>query len=156
MKSKPWIWWGSIRCGHFILGKTATILSVRALQKKIKFKSAWLFCNRWWLTISRNSEKWKESIFGMKKLKFFDNLIKKSISTKYRLNSMKCLHYFRWNHFKNILHCVNKINFWDHNSSITDMEFLDVMKIIKNLNFIRKKFPQSSHFLSNGGVFLEE
>lgn len=76
----------------------------------------------------------------MKKLKFFDNLIKKLIFIKYRLNSMKCLYYFRWNYFKNILYCVNKINFWDYNFSIIDMDFLDIMKIIKNLNFIRKKF----------------
>ena len=33
MKSNPWIWCGSIRCGHFIRGRTATIFSVSALKK---------------------------------------------------------------------------------------------------------------------------
>jgi hypothetical protein len=31
IKSSPWIWWGSNRCGHFIFGNTATIFSVKAL-----------------------------------------------------------------------------------------------------------------------------
>lgn len=31
MKSKPWIWWGSIMYGHFIDGSTFTIFSVRDL-----------------------------------------------------------------------------------------------------------------------------
>ena len=34
IKSRPCIWCGSIRWGHFISGNTATIFSVRALQKK--------------------------------------------------------------------------------------------------------------------------
>ena len=34
IKSRPCIWWGSIWCGHFILGRTATIFSVRALKWK--------------------------------------------------------------------------------------------------------------------------
>lgn len=51
MKSKPWIWWGSMRCGHFIRGRTATIFSVKALQgssaepndhREIKIK-----CHNW-------------------------------------------------------------------------------------------------------------
>lgn len=43
---------------------------------------------------------------------------------------MKGLQYFRWNQFKNILHCVNKINFLGSQfQTITDMEFLDAMKI---------------------------
>lgn len=36
MKSKPWIWWGSSLWGHFILGRTDTIFSVRALQSRQK------------------------------------------------------------------------------------------------------------------------
>ena len=36
MKSKPWIWWGSRRWGHFMRGRTATIFSVKALEKKSK------------------------------------------------------------------------------------------------------------------------
>lgn len=33
MKSKPWIWCGSSLCGHFILGSTATIFSVKELKR---------------------------------------------------------------------------------------------------------------------------
>ena len=36
IKSNPWIWCGSIRCGHFIRGRTATIFSVSALKIRQK------------------------------------------------------------------------------------------------------------------------
>lgn len=36
MKSSPWIWCGSKRCGHFIFGNTDTIFSVKALLQKQK------------------------------------------------------------------------------------------------------------------------